>query len=289
MKPLKHHHDAEVALAPLSVVVDPKRLRRLMHDQDSLFPNEVNYLFTRQLTEADLIILNKADTLDAAEIAAMTAFLKAKYRGIEVIALSARTEEGLPAWLGQLTVTRPDAVNQPSMAVDYDTYAQAEAALGWLNSTANLAALPQTATCSLCAASVDEQGNPVPATVVIGDPLPVDGNEFVKNLLGQIKAMLAAGGHEIAHLKAYIVAGSDWAKASCVSLAEEIEFDHRMSIGFTTATLVLNCRAASDPEALRQICEMAIHDQAKKALTQVESLFTEAFSPSYPKPVHRLG
>ena len=163
MKPLRQHHDAEVALAPLSVVVDPRRLRRYMRDQDSLFPNEVNYLFNRQLTEADLIVLNKTDTLDRPEIQAMTDFLKARFRGIEVLAISARSGAGLPDWLGQLAASRPVSVLQPSMAVDYAVYARAEAVLGWLNTTASLVVQPPTMTCDLCASGEDSEGRPIPA------------------------------------------------------------------------------------------------------------------------------
>jgi len=295
MKPLKKHHSAQVALAPLSVVVDPKRLSRFIRDQDNLFPNEVNYLFAKQLEEADLIILNKTDLMEEQDIDVMQAFLQDRYRGIEVLPLSARTGTGLFNWIGQLTSLAPSVSAAPSvpdsssLVIDYDTYARAEAALGWLNTTANLTVRPPMISCSLCASGVDEQENPIPFSVPAGEVQPADGNDLLLALLETIRQQLADRHQEIAHLKAYLVAGSDWCKISCVSLFDPVEFDHRMSIGFRAATLVLNVRAAADPEDLRLICESAICLHAGQAQADVDTLVTEAFRPSYPQPVHRMA
>lgn len=94
--------------------------------------------------------------------------------------------------------------------------------------------------------------------LMIVSGFPGAGNEFLYSLLEQIKDQLAASRQEIAHLKAYLVTGQDWAKASCVSLAQPIEFDQLMGSGFTAATLVLNTLAAVDPDRLCRICEEAI-------------------------------
>ena len=44
--------------SPLSVVVDPKRFKRVMaSDESDFFPNEINYLFNKQFEEANIILL----------------------------------------------------------------------------------------------------------------------------------------------------------------------------------------------------------------------------------------
>ena len=67
--PLRRFHAADFELAPLSVFVEPDRMREYL---DPLVPFEdsVRYLFEKQFAEAELIILSKADLLTPAAVEA---------------------------------------------------------------------------------------------------------------------------------------------------------------------------------------------------------------------------
>ena len=87
MQPLKQFHHAQFDLAPFSVLVDGSqvralaRLRKAMERQEpARFPDNVLYIYEKQLEEADLIVLNKTDLLSAAELAELTGSLAERFR-----------------------------------------------------------------------------------------------------------------------------------------------------------------------------------------------------------------
>lgn len=260
MKPIGRGLAGQFALAPLSIVVDPKRLRRVIAEQESLFPNEINYLFKKQIEEADIIVLNKADTVNAQELKAMEAYLRAHYGGSEVLAISAREEKGIDEWLERLALLPAGGFGHP-LDIEYDVYARAEAALGWLNTT---------------------------CTVKLGRAMP-DANAFLSGLAGRMKQRLSAGGHEIAHMKLYMISKNDFCKLSCVGIDEEIVFDKRMSVDCDEASLVINIRAGIDPPRLQALTEASLADTVAEYGASMDGVRTECFAPSYPRPRHRMA
>src|SRR5208283_921386 len=100
------------------------------------FPDNVLYIYEKQLEEADLIVLNKADRLGAGELAELTASLAARFPGKPLLTMSALAGEGVDAWLECVSEHRP--AGQNVVEVDYDKYAAGEAALGWLNASVAL-------------------------------------------------------------------------------------------------------------------------------------------------------
>ena len=138
--PIKIHYKDEFRFAPFTIMVDPHRIRELMlGETDTTFPEEVAYLFMKQLEEADLIVLNKIDLLEDDEISRLTGILEKKFPEKEVMAVSAREGQGMEQWLEVLLSGRPGA-NTVLREIDYDRYARAEAVLGWLNTAIKVSA-----------------------------------------------------------------------------------------------------------------------------------------------------
>ncbi len=144
MQPLKRLHAAQFDLAPLSVLVDGNQVRvlarlRAAAEQQTAperFPDNVLYIYEKQLEEADLIVLNKADRLAAGEEAELKAALAARFPGKPLLTMSALSGAGVDAWLRWVVEqlpADPHPAGRHVVEVDYDTYAAGEAALGWLN------------------------------------------------------------------------------------------------------------------------------------------------------------
>ncbi len=137
--PLRRMYGDNFAIAPLSVLVDPVRAQRIFGlAEGGKFSEKVRYIYRKQLEEADLIIINKREVLEAVPLAQLTAKLSAEFPRAEIHAVSARGGEGLDEWFARLA-----SAEQPggeTMAVDYEIYADGEALLGWLNCTVALAA-----------------------------------------------------------------------------------------------------------------------------------------------------
>jgi len=238
-------------LAPLTVLVEPDRIRELVGPA-SPFHDSVKYLFVQQLAEADLVLLNKSDLLEFGEIASITEDLRQLIGSIPISAVSAQSGEGVRLWVDQLLTNTPRG---RELEVDYEVYAAAEASLGWLNATVNLAS-----------------------------PCAFSPKEVADGLLTRIQQSCASAGHAIAHLKIMIVTseGNDvvaltnsggvgaWGKPQGLPAARE-------------ATIIVNARISTAPEALRQLFEDSLEFVASAQQLRFSVTGLECFSPPAPK------
>ncbi len=251
-------------MAPFSVLVDGNQVRVLDRlraaagqTHDARFPDNVLYIYRKQLEEADLVVLNKADLLSAAELADLKRELAEKLPDTPILTMSAATGDGVDAWLDHISQPRP--VGRRIAAVDYDTYAAGEAALGWMNAQAKLTARE-----------------------------PVDWAAFAGELLEAIRARLRAPAAEIAHLKIYLsagarrVAGNLTASDGPVSVRGHIDPERRET------SLLLNARVHAQPDRLRAAVEEALQAAAGDRL-DVSFTSLRSFFPGRPEPTHRYG
>ncbi|MGN0960204.1 MAG: GTP-binding protein, partial [Coriobacteriales bacterium] len=106
----------EFWLGPLTVIVDPERLRMIMPEQaDINLPPELKYLLETQVEEADLVVLNKIDKLSEAELERYLAFLEEVCQ-VPVLAISAREGTGIPQ-LAEYLVAHGSALRE--VEIDY--------------------------------------------------------------------------------------------------------------------------------------------------------------------------
>jgi SAM-dependent methyltransferase len=125
--PLAERRASQLRLAPLTVVVDPWRARE--SERGALHP-DVDYLFRKQLEEADVIVTSRAD-LDPPDV---RAFLRSINASALIVALSSFASG---AALDEWYAAAPSTLSPP-LHIDYDRYAAAEAMLGWFNATVTL-------------------------------------------------------------------------------------------------------------------------------------------------------
>ena len=136
--PLRRLYGDDYRVAPLSVLVDPLRARRVLGlETGRTFSPKVQYIYEKQLEEADIIVVNKSDLLSAEQRDGLERALKERFPQADVVTVSARTGADLDAWFGRLS---GPLASRPSMDVDYDVYAEGEALLGWLNATCRVSA-----------------------------------------------------------------------------------------------------------------------------------------------------
>lgn len=131
--PLRRFYAGRFDLAPLSIVVEPHRLKRFFQQAESGFPDSVGYLFEKQLAEADLILLNKGDLIGQEENDGIIQSIEDRVGRIPVHLMSAREGWGVAEWVDRLLAGH--IAGQRILEIDYDTYGQAEACLAWLNAT----------------------------------------------------------------------------------------------------------------------------------------------------------
>ncbi len=257
LQPLKKLYGEIFSMAPFSVLVDPARLRESLNlGAESTFPDSVLYILRKQLEEADLIVLNKADRLSSAKLGELKSMVAEKFPGRPVLAMSALEGDGVDAWLDFVMQDRP--AGQRITDVDYDTYAEGEALLGWLNATVRLRA-----------------------------QRPTDWSRFCLDLLERIRKECQTRSAEIAHVKLFLEAEGESLVANLTSTEGEALL--RGSIGGEglEAKLFVNARVRMSPDDLRGAVERCLQAAAGDEVT-TEVARLQSFSPARPQPTHRF-
>ena len=169
--PLRRIYGDDYAIAPLSVMVDPARAAVVLGIEDGRsFSEKVDYVYTKQLEEAQAIVVNKCDLLEQDRRRQIVEAMRERFPNKEIFVVSARQRVGLEQWFAH--ITSHELVPERAMQIDYDTYAEGEALLGWLN-----------------------------ATMELSCPEPFDGSLVIHGIARVIQKHLISHGVQIAHLK----------------------------------------------------------------------------------------
>jgi hypothetical protein len=244
LQPLLEYSPA-YRLAPFTVLVDPLRAAELMGGGDA----DMKFLFQNQLREADVVCFSKADV--SATYPAMD--------GIDlhsVRQLSARTGEGVAAWLDEILSGSLSAGTR-ILDIDYERYARAEAALAWLN-----------------------------LEVKIEAAVPVSPAGMLGPLLDALDADFTSAGIRMVHLKAILRAETGYVKAAiCANGAEPVVEGNLDASPALRHRLLLNLRAVGAVAEVRGIVEGRLA-RIEGELSDVE---LACFSPAAPVPEHRIA
>ena len=258
--PLRRIYGDRFEVAPMSVMVDPTRAARILGlEKGPQFSEKVIYVYRKQLEEANLIVVNKIDAVPAPLRERLSETLAKSFPRARVLCASAKEGAGLDAWFDAIETTAPD--NGPAMELNYDTYAEGEALLGWLN----------------CTVAVKSDG-------------PFDANQTLVALARDIRDRVAAKGTEIAHLKMTLDAEDGTGSLSVVSLVRsDGEPDLRESLldKVDGGSLIVNLRAEADPEFLKSAVEASLAGLGGGLRATIEHL--DRFRPARPQPVHRMS
>jgi G3E family GTPase len=264
LQPLKKIHGKQFHLAPFSVLVDGNQVRVLnrlrtaaAQDGASRFPDNVLYIYQKQLEEADLIVLNKIDLLSQTELQELKQSLEHQFPGTPILDMSAQDGAGVDAWLDW--VLRDAPAGRKVVEVDYDTYAAGEAALGWMNASVKLSAQADT-----------------------------DWSAFAGRLLESIRTELKSQSAEIAHLKLYLTADGGHLVGNVTSNDGQASVRGSMDASIRSAALLINARVHVQPDRLRTVVETSLTatagDRLAVEIVQIRSLF-----PGRPQPTHRFS
>jgi Ni2+-binding GTPase involved in maturation of urease and hydrogenase len=247
LQPL-HEYSGQYRLAPFTVLVDPQRARELLRpDADP----DLSFLFTKQLQEADIVCFTKSDIApDCPELSEVT--------HCSIRQLSARTGQGVSAWVDEVLSGALSAGSR-ILDIDYQQYAQAEAALAWLNLEAEF-----------------ECAQPVSPAALLGP------------FFDRVDTGLTAAGIRIVHMKAILTAPTGYVKAAICANGEEPATEGNLdaSPAFRHSLLV-NLRAVGAAAQIREIVEHALAQTQQNASLRRQHL--NCFHPAAPQPERRIS
>ncbi|MFZ0301537.1 MAG: GTP-binding protein [Terracidiphilus sp.] len=210
--PLREEFD-RYRVAPFTVLVDPSHATELLNeDADS----PLAFLFQKQLQEADLVCITKADLYPNAS----------SLPGVEARFLSAKTGQGVSEWLDEILSGVLDP-GQTTLDIDYAQYARAEAALAWLNLSFTL-----------------EAAAPISPSLACGPFF--DG----------LHDALTDGGISIAHLKIFDRSPTGWLKVAVCANGQGPAVEGNLDASPAARhELLVNLRAKGDPAQVQRVVE----------------------------------
>ncbi|MEI6351194.1 MAG: GTP-binding protein [Verrucomicrobiota bacterium] len=261
--PLRRLYGDNFTVAPISVLLDPVRALRVFGvEQDGNFSEKVLYIYLKQVEEADIVVINKSDLLDAMRLESLRQAIAAKFPGKEIIAVSARNETNLDEWFAR--ITSMEQVARTAMEIDYQVYADGEALLGWLNCTVQLVATQA-----------------------------FDADLFLKEMAGAIQKHLESESAQVAHLKMTLSPdGSVTGEIAAVNLVRNDfvpELSFHLDEPVTDGQLIINLRAEAAPDVLGTVIRKSIAAAVSNFPTLKATLdHLEHFRPGKPTPTHRI-
>ncbi len=257
IEPLRALRGSEVSVGPLTVLVKPEHgLKILTGRRRAGFSPQAQYIFLKQLEEADIIAVNKADRLDEETRSELQSQLQQRFPNRQRLMLSAKTGDGFDQLIPLLESLSP--THGRFMEVDYQVYAAGEAELGWLNAVARVA----------------------------GPSFDVDG--FTLQLVEALAMALRESSMEAAHVKVLAEASGDCSVANLVASESHPELSLASEVQADSAELTINARVAGSPEILETHVRNSLAAVAASfGLTQQLSSI-ERFRPAPPVPTHRM-
>jgi Ni2+-binding GTPase involved in maturation of urease and hydrogenase len=259
VQPILRLFGERFSVAPYGVILKPSHGRKILKGESGAgFSPKAEYIFKKQLEEADFLIINRIDELQPAEVDELTRLLEKECPGKPILRLSARTGQafdGLVAMIDQQGIFGRNILD-----LDYDTYAEGEAELGWLNSSLRVTAER--------AFSLDR--------LIVG-------------IVDRLRDKLASVGAETAHLKVIGLAEGAYGVANLVSRDSPAELSLPSHFQASHADVVVNARVATDPDELKVQVEQAVRETCRDFGCAVEFRQTQSFRPGRPVPTHRFS
>ena len=239
------------------VFADASLLLALLQDRASFINEDVRYIYQKQLEDADMVVINKVDTVNKHELYEIESMLHRQFPDKRILLQNSTKEVSIRNWLKAIEDFKSSG-NRKSIIVDYDRYANGEAALGWLDKKIEIRAATNNA--------------PSLAIRLI--------NTIFQRLLNERQV--------VGHLKVY-VESETWNQKLSYTLTTHHLFTDLSEPDSSSCTLLINARVQMEPQSLKRVVE----EEIEKLRASTGASFTEGatayFQPGYPKPTHRMA
>lgn len=257
LQPLKERFREEFVPTPLSVLADPERTSRLLDGKRIEMHRSTAYIIRKQFEEADRILVNKMDLLGKPDRRKLVKKISSAFPGTPVRTISSLTGEGVADWLDD--VLSSDKAGLRIADIDYNIYAEGEAALGWLNAEiafhANKCCVP-------------------------------DWRLLCLFLMQRIQDACRERKAPVGHVKMLLTTGDRICVVNMTSQKGKIDLRGKVDESAPKARLVVNARVEMSPKDLERVfrenLETLLKGRVKIVYRRLRSL-----RPGRPEPIHR--
>ena len=250
LKPLlKFRKDVQVTV---STFADARLLWMMLHEEANAFDETVRYIYFKQLEEAAVIVVNKIDLLDERQLAALEDTMQKKYSDKLRLYQNTYNKHDIEHWLDTLNNYSANSAIA-SLNIDYDTYAEGEAKLAWVDQEI---------------AIYSSDNNAMEQAIM---------------LINKIFEAVKKKKYAIGHMKFLLNNSVKISFTSAHDQPAQITFEPS---GY--ANLLINIRVQTIPENITMLVANAIKSIEKQSGCNITVSSSSAFQPGYPQPEHRM-
>lgn len=244
----------QFTLMPFMCIVDPERIKMIMpQGEDINLPEEMKFLLDAQMAEADIIVLNKIDTISDAEADNIIGFIKENYPAVPVMAISALKGTGVDNVVDYILSSKAAAVHK-EIGYGSDAFVAAESRLSWFNTRIFM--------------EQREDKN-------------IDFNDVISDIFEEIRKGLISKKSNVPHLKMFAADDAenmtDFFKASLIGVDYDVEYSRKLDKKYSALSLVINARAAADSQDMSDIVNDALDSVSVKYNLKIKTFFMETF------------
>jgi G3E family GTPase len=256
VKPLEKFSGQYIDQISFSTFVDARILLDWWHGRPLPFEPDTNYIWEKQLEEADILVVNKIDLLTASELQSIR-MMVAEYPSKTFLLQNSLDTESVKQWLEALVDARRE--NHRTVEVDYERYGQGEANLAWLDECIEFKTKDASA---LIAARM-----------------------FMETLLQK----LSAGALAIGHVKGLVTSDGRSHKFSYTTIPPVNPLASFPAESSDKVLLGLNARVQVSPGQLSGIVAESVEAARRGDTTVITEKNLSVFKPGYPQPTHRFA
>lgn len=241
----------------LTTFVDSRLLQMRLKGEELPFSENVVYIFDKQIEEASLLVINKIDLLEAAEVEELAQLAQNHYPDKTILPSNSLSAEDVRAWVKRIE-SGVQALPSASVEMDYQRYGAGEAQLAWLDEEVHFN-LP------------GEEARPAAI-----------------HLIAAVLERLQAKNAAIGHLKFILAAGDVEVKASFTTLEEPDWRLHIPALPGTQLNVMVNARVEIGATLLNEIVQTAIAETTAAYNAVCSQSKLQYFHPGFPRPTHRM-
>jgi Ni2+-binding GTPase involved in maturation of urease and hydrogenase len=257
INPFLHLYDSQFEMV-FSVFADVQLLLIYLQRNKEIFYENVNYIYGKQLEEADIIIVNKIDLLNEEQLKCAKQLIEAEYDGKTILYQNSLDKESIQYWITTICDNYQNSSLRPSLQLDYTIYGAGEAELGWLNEEIGI---------------VTSDTNAVAAGFI---------------LINKIYDKIIQQGYPIGHLKFLMNDGQQKRKISFTTIPQNKCPQEPNDFKTDRIVILINARVQTKAILVKEIISDSILElEALTGCKVIESKL-EAFQPGYPNPTHRI-
>ncbi len=258
LKPLLQYREADIEQVTFSSFVDSQLLLMHLKGETLPFNDETNYIWEKQIEEAEVLVVNKIDLLSSKDYETLQSLLDGLYSTKMVLFQNSLNIESIEKWFE--TIDNLHKIQDHNVIdVDYEKYGAGEANLAWLDEEIEIVSINNSSV------------------------------ELAYDFIRKLSNDIVQKNCPIGHLKFFLQYNNQSSKISYTTILDTSQREPSIFEKSSSAYLLVNARIQTSPEDLSKMLFDNLNELKLVEGVTINEKFLSYFKPGFPNPVHRLN